>query len=101
MPKASKTAEYDVKQSATVIDGVTLKPDPTPPKIDLHNSRAVYRELCRVYREARAGTMETDTAGKLTYMLKTIGDMHKTTVIEAQIEQIQHTLKLQNQTLII
>jgi len=73
------------KHSPVTIEGSTGKPDPTPPKIKLNNIEDVRREMATIYREARAGRMDTSEVGRLAYVLTGIGK-------PIEVEQVEKRL---------
>jgi len=66
---------------------------PTPPKIPLQSLEDVRREAARVYREARAGRIETAEASRLSYMLQGICKMIEATSIEVRITALEAQTK--------
>lgn len=73
-------------------DGIaaTLVQMPTPqPKIPLQSLEDVRREAARVYREARAGKIETADASRLSFMLQGIAKMIEASSIERRIEALE------------
>ena len=80
------------KQPAT-IDGESLKVLPHPRDIRLKTADDVRLELARVYRDMRAGRIETSDGTKLAFVLG-----HLTKAIEAgtladRLEMLELTLK--------
>ena len=63
---------------------------PTPPKIALQSMEDVRREAARVYREARAGRIETADASRLSFMLQGIAKMIEATSIERRISALEN-----------
>lgn len=51
----------------------------TPLKIKLNALEDIRREMASVYREARAGIIDTSEAGRLAYILTGIGKLIETT----------------------
>lgn len=65
---------------------------PTPPKIDLRDAHALRRELASVYRDMRAGRIETQEGTRLAYVLDLIRKAFETENIKNRIELIEQTL---------
>lgn len=65
---------------------------PTPPKIDLRDAHALRRELASVYRDMRAGRIETQDGTRLAYVLDLIRKAFETEDIKRRIELIEQTL---------
>lgn len=61
----------------------------TPPKIDLRDTRAIRRELANVYRDARAGKIETQDATRLGYLLNLLGQALEREVLENRLEALE------------
>lgn len=66
---------------------------PTPPKIDLRDAHALRRELASVYRDMRAGRIETQEGTRLAYVLDLIRKAFETEDIKRRIELIEQTLE--------
>ncbi|GHU20021.1 hypothetical protein FACS189475_08240 [Betaproteobacteria bacterium] len=67
--------------------------DPTPlPKIDLHDAHAVRRELGSIYRDMRAGRIETQDGTRLAYVLDMIRKAHESAVLQDRIELLERTI---------
>lgn len=77
------------KHQAVTIDGTSGTCTPTPPKIKLNELEDVRREMARVYREARGGTIDTSEAGRLAYILTGIGKLIEATDIERRLVQME------------
>jgi hypothetical protein len=80
------------KHQPATIDGASGTCTPTPPKIKLNELEDVRREMARVYREARAGRMDTSEAGRLAYILTGIGKLIEATEIEKRLAQMERKL---------
>jgi hypothetical protein len=66
--------------------------DPTPrggQRTPLASLEHVARELARVYRAAKRGDIEVNTAAKLTYILATLGKVLEAAQFEARIEALE------------
>jgi hypothetical protein len=70
--------------------------NPTPLKIDLHDSHAIRRELCAVYRDMRGLRLDISDGTKLAYVLDMIRKAYETSVLEGRLEQLERTLKTRN-----
>ncbi len=81
------------KQAAADTATATLVEIRTPPKIPLQSLEDVRREAARVYREARAGKIETADASRLSFMLQTIGKLIEQATIERRIERLENPTK--------
>lgn len=85
-----------MKTKHAAVDGTstTLVQLPTPqPKIPLQSLEDVRREAARVYREARAGKIETADASRLSFMLQGIAKMIEVSSIERRIEALESPRK--------
>lgn len=80
------------KHLAVTIDATSGVCTPTPPKIKLNTLEDVRREMASVYREARGKRMDTSEAGRLAYILSSIGKLIEATKIEKRLEQLERKL---------
>lgn len=66
---------------------------PTPVKkarrTDLSNLRAIKRELCRVYDDARTGRIDTQTGTRLTYQLQAIAKVQEAVEVSERLDLIE------------
>ena len=69
-----------------------LGEDPPPPRARLDTMARVRRELARVYREARAGTLDVADASKLANILQIMGRMIETSEVEARLDALERRL---------
>ena len=69
---------------------VTLLPPKT--RINLHDAHAIRRELASVYRDMRAGTIETQDGTRLSYVLNQLLRAYETCVLHDKIEVIETTI---------
>jgi hypothetical protein len=70
-----------------------LEPLPTPRvRSRLTCVREVRREMAKVYCEARAGTMRTDTATRLVYILTQLSNLIRDSELEQRVEQLEQEL---------
>ena len=81
------------KHAAADLAGTTLVQIPTPPKVPLQSLEDVRREAARVYREARAGKIETADASRLSFMLQGIAKMIEQATIERRISALENPTK--------
>ena len=65
---------------------------PTPPRIDLKTIDDVRVEMARVYRDMRAGRVETSDGTKLAYVLSQLGKLIESGEIEKRIEALEGVL---------
>lgn len=54
--------------------------------------REVRREMAKVYCEARAGTLRTDAATRLVYILTQLSNLIRDSELEARVQQLEHEL---------
>lgn len=73
------------------IDGATGNVTPPPPKVDLATALDVRREMAKVYRETKAGKIDTADGAKLVYMLSQVGKMIELHEIEARLTALEAT----------
>lgn len=62
---------------------------PYPPKIKLNALEDVRREMASVYREARGGIIDTSEAGRLAYILSSMGRLIEATDIDKRLLQME------------
>lgn len=72
-------------------EGNPLTPTP-PPKIDLHDAHAIRRELASVYRDMRAGRIETQDGTRLAYVLDMVRKGYETSVLQERLEILERSL---------
>lgn len=77
------------KQHTTSLEGELVPAGRSTPKINLQNAAAIRRELAAVYRDARAGKIETQDATRLGYLLNLLGQAHERQELEARIEALE------------
>jgi hypothetical protein len=87
-----KRQTESAKHHPVTIDAASGTCTPTPSKIKLNALEDVRREMASVYREARAGKMDTSEAGRLAYILTGIGKLIEATEIEKRLAQMERTL---------
>ena len=86
---AVEEAENGGAKEGLTIDGVTGTVTPTPPKIDLASALDVRREMAKVYRETKAGKIDTADGAKLVYMLAQVGKMIELHEIETRLTALE------------
>lgn len=59
------------------------------PKINLQNAAAIRRELAAVYRDARAGKIETQDATRFGYLLNLLGQAYEREVLENRLDALE------------
>jgi hypothetical protein len=77
------------KLRPVTIDSQSGTCTPTPSKIKLNSLEDVRREMASVYREARAGIIDTSEAGRFAYILSGIGKLIDATDTEKRLEQME------------
>lgn len=82
-----------VKEIAYTYDEHGKLLPPTPTKIDLRDGHAIRRELGAVYRDMRAGRIETQEGTRLAYVLDMIRKAYETSVLQDRIELMERTLR--------
>ena len=75
-------------------------PEPTkacrqPPTPRLDNIAGVRRELARLYREARASSMDVGDASKLANILQILGRMIEGSVLEQRVVELERQAERQ------
>jgi hypothetical protein len=80
------------KQPPVTIDGKTGRADPSPPKIKLNSIEDVRREMATIYREARAGRMDTSEVGRLAYVLTGIGKLIEVEQVEKRLIALERKM---------
>ncbi len=89
------TGSPGVKDSALTFDGNGELLTPSPPKkIDLRDHEAIRRELAAVYRDVRAGRIETQEATRLGYLLDLLGKSLERGALADRLELLELTLKV-------
>ena len=65
---------------------------PTPSRVRLNNIREVRREMAKVYSEARNGTLRSDVASRLVYMLTQLSTLIRDSELEDRVRQLEDDL---------
>lgn len=86
MPRRKESAERQA-------GGGNVLTLPPRPKVDLHDGHAIRRELATLYRDARAGRVNTRDATRLAYILDMLRKAYETCVLQDRIEQIEKTIE--------
>lgn len=81
------------KSAGTQTGSGNVVPLPLCPKIDLHDAHAIRRELATLYRDARAGRVNTQDATRLAYILEMLRKAYDTCVLQDRLEQIEKTIE--------
>ncbi|KJV07547.1 hypothetical protein [Methylocucumis oryzae] len=77
------------------IDGATGEVETLPPqkgqryRCKLDTMQDVKREMAKVYREARSGTIDVQDATKLTWCLQAVGKVIEGSDLEKRIEALE------------
>lgn len=64
-------------------------PPPTPRRINLRDIDAIRREMGRVYRDARRGSLESTEAARLVYVLAEIRKTYEASVLERRLAALE------------
>ena len=67
--------------------------DPTP-HIDLRDAKAIRREMAAVYRDMRAGHIETQEGTRLVYVLDRLIKAYETGVLQDRLELLERTIEI-------
>lgn len=86
MPSGKKSVEVQA-------GGGNVLTLPPRPKVDLHDGHAIRRELAALYRDARAGRVDTRDATRLAYILDMLRKAYETCVLQTRLEQIEKTIE--------
>lgn len=73
------------RQTPVVIETVPL---PTP-RINLHDMEALRREMGRVYRDMRGGTLQTQDGARLVYVLGEMRKLFEAVELERRIQALE------------
>jgi len=73
-------------------EGRELTVLPTPPRIDLKTIDDVRVEMARVYRDMRAGRVDTADGTKMAYVLAQIGKLIESGELEKRLEALEGVL---------
>jgi hypothetical protein len=78
--------------SPPTLDGRAVALLPTPSRIDLKTIDDVRVELARVYRDMRAGRIDTQDGTKLAYVLAQLGKLIEAGDLEKRLEAVEGVL---------
>lgn len=70
-------------------DSTGGKGNPPPPKIDLRDAEAMRREMATLYRDMRAGRIDSQTGTRLAYVLNMIRQAYETDVLQKRLERLE------------
>jgi len=79
-------------KSAGSLDRHAVAVLPTPSRIDLKTIDDVRVEMARVYRDMRAGRIDTADGTKLAYVLAQLGKLIESGEIEKRLEAVEGVL---------
>lgn len=85
-------AETAPNEPAKTLSVEVLPPESPPPKrkrTKLGNIREIRAELARVYRQARAGQIDTTTATRIAYLLDLMARMIERAELEERIGRLE------------
>lgn len=92
-PNAPKGAASDNVGKALILADADFSGEPPPPKasdrLRLSSLADVKRQMRLVYIEARNGTLPTAEAGKLIWMLSTLGNMIADVDLEKRVAELE------------
>lgn len=80
-------SSMEIDDESRTVEGEVLPP--TPARINLSSAEYIRQEMARVYREARARTLETAEASRLIYMLSQITKAYELSVIEKRLTDLE------------
>jgi len=80
------------------IEGEVLPP--TPPKIRLCDLESTRREMAAVYRDMRAGRLDTSEGSRLVYALSQIGKLIEAAALERRIDELEKLLTVEQSGLL-
>jgi len=66
---------------------LTMKPTP---RLELSTIDAVRREMARLYREAKAGNIQTADASRLAFILAQVGKLIEIGSLEARLNALEN-----------
>ena len=85
-----KTGRKKNKESSGKTEVYVLPPPPAKRrKINLSSLADVRREAAAVYRDARQGTIDTQDASRLAFVLMTISKMIELETIDARLAELE------------
>lgn len=74
--------------------GVIVLPAPPPKKVKINLSSLTDTrlELCRVYRDVRAGTLDSQDGSRMAFILAAIGKMLEAEILESRILDLEERI---------
>jgi hypothetical protein len=75
--------------SVSNVSNPTLTPAKPMARIRLNSVNDVAKELRKLYRESRAGTLATAEATKLAYLLNMLANILATSDLEQRLEELE------------
>ena len=75
-----------------VVEGEVLPALPTPAKVRLNTVRECRRELAKVYADAKAGVIATQTATRLCYLLTSLATMIRDGELEDRVRALENQI---------
>ena len=88
-PMMAETASNEPSKTAVIEVLPPDAPTPTRKRTKLGNIREIRMELARVYRQAKAGQIDTSMATRLAYMLDLMARMIERAELEERIERLE------------
>lgn len=86
----SEKSDCSVGRPGEVI--VLPPPAQKPKKINLSSLTDARLELCRVYRDARAGIIDAQTGSRLAFILMAAGKMMEKEMLEERVRAIEERI---------
>ena len=81
------------EKGVKVVQGEVLNALPTSrTRSRLTCVREVRREMAKVYAEARAGTIRTDTATRLVYILTQLSNLIRDSELEQRVQELEQQI---------
>ena len=80
-------------KSVVTIDGKTGFVEPSAERIRLSSIKEVRVEMAAIYRLAKRGSIDPQTAGRLAYILTQVGKLIEIEKIEPRIRELEERLK--------
>lgn len=81
------------KEEAELLEPAVIPRPPTPlAKIDLRDAHAIRRELAAVYRDMRAGRIQSQDGTRLAYVLDMIRKAFETGVLQDRLDALELTI---------
>jgi len=94
-PKLSSSAPSGAPASGLIAANVGTRPEPYPPRpktmarIRLASLSDVAKEIRKLYRESRAGTLATSEATKLAYLLNMLAGILTASDLEERLAKLE------------